>query len=331
MPGTARERESQTLKQLQGVSYGDGPRISQKRMEGDRIRFTGGLGVLAFVLVLVMVDATWRRLLRYRLDIGPGLPVVDTTLLSAMSALLALGIVVGILRLEGVSLGVLGLRPALIGPAVLAVGAFYAAANLIAAGIAIGTGNLETIGYQWTVSPIGAVWVFLVMLVVAGVVEEVIFRGYVQTKLIALLPRTRWMRIGLGILLGAVLFAAWHVPRVLTDGPPGGMTSQYYLLTLTINGIAFGLMYELTHNLSIPILIHAAGNMPGTAGILFFTTAGWPALAVLVFTIAQLLIAIGVVLAYRRWAFETGYMPVWTEREVNRETGMIANRPSIVG
>lgn len=200
-------------------------------------------------------------------------------------------------------------------------GGFFLAFNLVAAALALAVGAPESIGYHWTVPPVEAFAVFLAMLIVAGAVEEILFRGYLQTKLIASLDGPGRRRIAIGVMVASLLFAAYHIPRVLIDGAPDGMGGVEYLLMLTGAGIAYGVLYEFTHNLLIPILIHAAGNMPGTAGILFVVPMGWPLWAVLVQNLAYLGLVVAVIVLYRRWGHDSGRFPVWDRRASERATG----------
>ena len=285
---------------------------------GRPITFRRGIPFLLLVLGLVLVEAIGSRILRYAWDPGPIVPVVESNATAAVVSLVILGLAWFILNHEGVTGTEIGLSSGLILPAIVAVAGYFLALNVAAAVFAIASGNPATIGYYWTVSPPEAAVYFLWMLVIAGLVEEFLFRGYIQTKCIALLGDDHRTRVGLGIVITSLLFSAYHVPRILIDGAPGGMGPFDYLLLLAINGIAFGLLYEWTHNLYVPILIHAAGNMPGTAGILFFTTTGWPTWATIGYAISYLGLIVGMILVYRHWAFTTGWMPVWSERRVAR-------------
>lgn len=286
---------------------------SNRQLSHRAITFGGGIGMLLLVLILAAIQAYASRVLR-ALPVGPSIPYSN---LSVTSAVLSIGLVVAVvwvLRRENVRVVDLGLAPRLALPAVVAVGAFYAIGNLSGAAIAIGSGNTESLGYQWVVSPMGAVIAFVVMLVFAGFVEEFVFRGYLQTKCIALLGDGRWRAIGFGIVIASVLFSLSHVPRILITGAPDGLSPEAYLLMLGVNGVIYGLLYEWTHNLYVPVIVHAGGNMPGTAGIYFLTTTGWPTWAVIAYQFTLVATFVLVLVGYRRWAGSLDMFPMWDGR-----------------
>lgn len=278
------------------------------------ITFRRGVGFLVVVLALATLEAIASRIFDSTLAVGPTVPIVETTVIAAGSSLVVLGLGWHVLRYEGVSTGDIGLGTGLVGPAIVSVGLYFLTLNAIGVGLALASGHPDTLGYQWTVSLPEAVVVFLWLLVFAAIVEEFVFRGYIQTKCIAVLGGDQWTRIGIGITIAGVLFAASHIPRILSSGAPSGLAPTMYLALLTVNGIAFGVLYELTENLYIPILIHAAGNMPGTAGILFFSTSSWPTWASTSYFLAYIGLTIALLLVYRRLAFGWGILPVWAER-----------------
>lgn len=297
---------------------------SDRELSHHAIKFGGGIGMLLIVLMLTVVQAYTSRVLR-AMPVGPAIPYSNLTVTSAVLSLGLVVAVVWVLRREDVQLLDLGLAPRLALPAVVAVGAFYAIGNLGGAAIAFASGNTETVGYQWTVSPMGAVFAFVVMLVFAGLVEEFVFRGYIQTKCIALLGGGRLSAIGLGVVIAGVLFSLSHIPRILVSGAPSGLSPEAYLLMLGVNGVVYGLLYEWTHNLYVPILVHAAGNMPGTAGIYFLTTTGWSAWAAIAYQLTLVSAFVLVLVAYRRWAGSLGVFPVWGDR-----TTVHLFRPNVV-
>ena len=90
-------------------------------------------------------------------------------------------------------------------------------------------------------------WVILLVLIVvvgAPVVEEIVYRGCLQTNLISAAGRT------LGILLTAVIFAAIHLSPVEFPG-------------LFVFALLLGIAREKTGTLGLPIVTHFAFNATG--------------------------------------------------------------------
>ncbi|MCU4799679.1 CPBP family intramembrane metalloprotease [Halobacteria archaeon HArc-gm2] len=280
-----------------------------------RITFEGGVTWLAFFLVVAALEVAAGNLIANVWAIGPPIPVVESNAITTGQSMLFVGFVWWVLRSEGVAFGEIGLSPRLLVPATVAVAGSYVAINALGIGLAFATERLASVGYHWTVPPGEAVVEFLLQLVTVAFVEELTYRGYLQTKVVGLLTDATRKRIALGIGLAGALFALAHIPRILTDGSPGGMTPLVYLVTLTLSGMTYGALYEATQNLYVPIIFHAAGNMPGTAGILFYDTGGWPAWATAVDSLAFLVILVAMIVVYRRWASVAETLPVWTKRE----------------
>jgi membrane protease YdiL (CAAX protease family) len=141
-----------------------------------------------------------------------------------------------------------------------------------------------------------------------------VYRGYVQSKVIAILGSDARVQIAIGIVTASVLFVLSHAPRVIMSGIPGTQSLTGYAGILFLSAVGYGVVYELTHNLWIPILIHAAGNMPGTIGIIFFDVGALPAWARSVYPLMYLALFAIVIVGYRRWAHHRGRMPVWGVR-----------------
>jgi membrane protease YdiL (CAAX protease family) len=74
---------------------------------------------------------------------------------------------------------------------------------------------------------------------VAGVSEEILFRGVIQPGL------TRWMPAGTALLITSVLFGLVH------------FASRSYALFATIMGCYLGMLFQLTGNLFAPMVTHA--------------------------------------------------------------------------
>ncbi|TVZ14867.1 CPBP family intramembrane glutamic endopeptidase [Maribacter sp. MAR_2009_72] len=96
----------------------------------------------------------------------------------------------------------------------------------------------------------------LLALIVGPIMEEVVFRGYLQSSLAKRIPS--WA----AILVTSVIFAAGHSPMILWP--------MYFLFSIT-----WGWIYVRTGSLKMAILIHVLSN-------LFYTVigfAGWDILA----------------------------------------------------
>jgi membrane protease YdiL (CAAX protease family) len=155
---------------------------------------------------------------------------------------------------------------------------------------------------------------FAEALLFAALVEEVAFRGYLQSKMIAVLPSTTRFRGAFGVVVASVLFVIAHVPRVLTSGVPGTQALATYGALLLFSGLSFGLLYEYTQNLYVPILVHAAGNMPGTIGIVFFDTSALQGGAFAAYVVLYLVLVVTLVAVYRRVAIGLLERRAWSER-----------------
>lgn len=130
-----------------------------------------------------------------------------------------------------------------------------------AAGFALQVARQQTfvksleIGH-WTVPflPITLLSVILFAVPFAAL-EELVFRGYVFQAL-----QNRFQRPAATIVIQAVLFAAYHIPRDLRlCGASAALGVD--LVYLTLFGIAFGLLRWRYRNLGAPFLVHAAYNV----------------------------------------------------------------------
>lgn len=80
--------------------------------------------------------------------------------------------------------------------------------------------------------------------------EELLFRGVVQglfRRAYGIIP---------GIVLAALLFAGFHLPAL-----GGGEGVLPVLAVLFLSGAFLGLLYEITGNLTVPIVVHAFWNV----------------------------------------------------------------------
>jgi membrane protease YdiL (CAAX protease family) len=87
--------------------------------------------------------------------------------------------------------------------------------------------------------PAGNAAQFALIAVLAGVGEELLFRGVVQTKL------SEWISPGAGVVLGGFLFGAAHA------------LSRLYFLLATVIGVYLGWFVQSYGELVTPIVAHA--------------------------------------------------------------------------
>lgn len=282
--------------------------------QNSRVTFEGGTGWIGLFLVAFLLYLVGTRALGDTLRVGPVLPGVELTVLEAAVRFLPLVIALWFLQSEGVSLAEIGLARDQILPALFSVAGLYLLLNAVGIGLSLSTAGAGAVGYQWTVPPVMALVAFAEALLFAALVEEVAFRGYLQSKVIAVLPKTTRFREAFGVVAASVLFAVAHVPRVLTSGVPGTQALITYGALLLFSGLSFGLLYEYTQNLYVPILVHAAGNMPGTIGIVFFDTSALQGGALAAYVLLYLVLVVTLVAVYRRVAIGSLKRRAWSER-----------------
>lgn len=96
--------------------------------------------------------------------------------------------------------------------------------------------------------------VFLALIVLAflliGPGEEVLYRGVIQSRL------RETFSAPVAIALATALFAAVHAPALA-----GALSGRALTITmLFFPGLVFGITYEMTNNVVVPAIIHAAYN-----------------------------------------------------------------------
>jgi membrane protease YdiL (CAAX protease family) len=101
-------------------------------------------------------------------------------------------------------------------------------------------------------------------LVLVALVEEVVFRGFLQGKLGRALPARPWA----AVVLSSLAFAIWHVGVTLRTlqqtnvGSAGFMPVApalalvWGLLAVFVAGLVFGALYQRTGSLTAPVLAH---------------------------------------------------------------------------
>jgi membrane protease YdiL (CAAX protease family) len=91
----------------------------------------------------------------------------------------------------------------------------------------------------------------LVAALSVGFGEEIVWRGYVQSRLIC------WIGTRRGIFVAATIFALFHVPQRLLAGV-GGVDLIQQLLAVAVLGGAFGVLQASTRNVALPGIVHTA-------------------------------------------------------------------------
>jgi membrane protease YdiL (CAAX protease family) len=106
-------------------------------------------------------------------------------------------------------------------------------------------------------APLSYLWITLE----AGVTEEFLFRGVLQTRLTAFF-NSPWA----GVVVTSLLFGLAHAPGLFLRGGPGvdgWSTDPFQVIAFTIAvlspmGLLFGLIYARTKSLLLVILLHGS-------------------------------------------------------------------------
>jgi len=154
------------------------------------------------------------------------------------------------------------------GIALLGVVPVVMATTLIVTGISLLAGQstpmighqmLEQMRSQESVLPL--VMLLVSAVVVAPLLEELVFRGLLQTALLNTLgPQRRWLIL----LLASILFASTHLGAAIWQS----------LAALTVLSMVLGFLYERTGSLWPSILVHAGFNAWNVALVLWLIEPG---------------------------------------------------------
>jgi membrane protease YdiL (CAAX protease family) len=288
-------------------------------MPGRNLTFRGGVRtvcwfVVAFAAVLVALlpvkgavadGPTWAEV---AFEFGKFVPLAGIALVA--------------LRREGVRIGSLGLSKRHFPPAVAAFGGVWVALNLLGVGVAAATGNPWGLGLLWETTPLVVEGVpaphllTVLYVLVVGAVEELAFRGYLQSKVVALLGDDTRPRIALGIAVAALVFGIGHVPGAVVAG--AGVRGVLWVTVMSAaSGVVFGVLYETTGNLYFVALLHGFGD----TWSLVVDWASWSGTPLVAFLVGVAGIYLGAALAYRRWAVGTDLTPAVRRREGGRSAG----------
>lgn len=106
---------------------------------------------------------------------------------------------------------------------------------------------------------------FIYLLFDAGLIEEFFFRGFLQSRLSALLKSTTG-----SIIVSAIIFGLVHAPGLYLRGAgsegieeqlPFSFFSAYTIVYMSTAGLFLGIIYNKTKNLWLVIAIHAAVDL----------------------------------------------------------------------
>lgn len=272
---------------------------------GARVEFDGGIHTLVGFSLAVALLAVLAIVIGSATS-GVSVPPWVAPLGELGKFGLIAGITLVILRVENVRPAELGLSRSLLGPALLAVAGLWVAMNLLGVAVATMTGNqwglamLVNQPVRWPDVPAPLAVSLLFDFFVVAIVEEFVFRGYLQSKVIALLGDDSRTRIGLGILTASVVFGSLHAPRAIVSGAStAGVIGTVVFLSLS--GIGFGVVYEATHNVYFVALLHAIGN----TWVLVVDVWQWSGAAFWSALIGMAVLYVVATLAYRYWSRQT--------------------------
>jgi membrane protease YdiL (CAAX protease family) len=94
---------------------------------------------------------------------------------------------------------------------------------------------------------------FLISVFIIALWEEIINRGYMQTRL-----QTAW---GMGgVIVTSLLFASMHIPSALLEYNNDIQVAFYRFVESGLAGFSFGFVYWMTGSVLIPIAMHGLNN-----------------------------------------------------------------------
>jgi membrane protease YdiL (CAAX protease family) len=246
------------------------------RLQTDPPAFEGGsmVPIAAYLLIVAVLS---------------GLAFVSTG--ASPSPLLGMGwglflvaVAVGAAAVEGVSPRSLFAPPRSFAAAIAVVAAFWALYNLAAYGLALGgVAGFAPSESRVVAQPLAYLAALLSAFLFTAVPEELAFRGYLQSRLVALAGRRGRWAVAVGVAGAAALFALFHLPRwflMLHRG--AGVSLAVRLFGVALAGVAYGLVYALTGNVWLVALFHATMNQPP-----FLVTVHVPATLHLPFAVVE--------------------------------------------
>lgn len=166
-------------------------------------------------------------------------------------------------KIEGVSPRSIlsSVRPLM--PVISILVVFWGLYNLVALGLALGgVVGFEAVWSRIAAHPLPYLAALLSSLLFTAIPEELMFRAYFQQKFIAMAGGETRRAVVSGIVVMAVLFAIFHLPRwflALARGVGPALVTR--LLSLTLMGITYGIVYAVTRNFWLVAFFHATMNI----------------------------------------------------------------------
>jgi membrane protease YdiL (CAAX protease family) len=275
-----------------------------------RIAFEGGFRTLvAFAAAFAAVVAVWVPLTAA----VEGSSAWAQLAVEVGKFLVVLLAVLAILRVEGVGLAELGLTRRHLGAALAAFCLLWVGMNFLGAGIAALTDNRWALRFvpappegapkARAYAPLPATWLVLLGLefLLVGPIEELAFRGYLQSKVISVLGGTGRASVTAGVVVASLVFGALHTPAALVAGQSAAGVLGAALLP-TVTALLFGALYEATGNLAFVALLHAFGN----SWPIVVNWQYWSGNALLAFWAGAVVVYLGAAFVARRWSVGEG-------------------------
>lgn len=223
---------------------------------------TDGRLLMAILLMVTIMGVQLVASMLFSLSLGTFYDAPSMPLVAALAALTSYLVVLTLVSQnlsadEGVSLADIGLRggrfswPATFGVAIL----IYLTMSLIAGLYVQATGYVNEqeitglVGEGFSGGPLVVGLMLLAVVVLGPVVEEIIFRGYLQSALAEKMPP--WLAVG----ISSVVFAAFHLEL-----------GAFPLLAIV--GVGLGAAYQITGTLWPAVLIHMVNNALAVVQIL---------------------------------------------------------------
>jgi len=145
---------------------------------------------------------------------------------------------------------------------------FAVSTTLVAVQLLLGQGAKALGSGEFAVSTmvIGGAIYFVWLLVEVGLVEEFFFRGLVQSRMTAIFNSEV-----AGIFAMALIFGLAHAPGLYLRGageitalgtePSLLAAASYSIVILSVAGLVFGVVWALTRNIYILMVMHAVGDL----------------------------------------------------------------------